>query len=97
MCRHAAAPGRGRVPVVPEALHQDGSPESPIPLECQMNVSLSKTALALATAFAFTAAPAFAQDKPDTEKEKVSYVVGMQVGQSLSQIKDEIDLDVVFQ
>jgi len=62
-----------------------------------MNVSLSKTALALATAFAFTAAPAFAQDKPDTEKEKVSYVVGMQVGQSLSQIKDEIDLDVVFQ
>ena len=62
-----------------------------------MNVSLSKTALALATAFAFTAAPAIAQDKPETEKEKVSYVVGMQVGQSLSQIKDEIDLDVVFQ
>lgn len=61
-----------------------------------MNLSLSRTALALATAVAFTAAPAIAQDKPQTEKDKVSYVVGMQVGQSLSQIKDEIDLDVVF-
>ena len=62
-----------------------------------MNFSPSRTALAFATAFAFAAAPAIAQDKPETEKEKVSYVVGMQVGQSLSQIKDEIDLDVVFQ
>ena len=60
-----------------------------------MKVSLSRTALVLATAMAF-AAPAFAQEKPDTEKEKISYVVGMQVGASLSQIKDEIDLEVVF-
>lgn len=59
--------------------------------------TLAKTTLAFATAVAFAAGPAFAQDKLETEKDKISYVVGMQVGSSLSQIKDEIDLDIVFQ
>jgi len=62
-----------------------------------MKVSFRRTAFALATAAAFMAGPAFAQDKLETEKDKISYVVGMQVGSSLSQIKDEIDLDIVFQ
>jgi FKBP-type peptidyl-prolyl cis-trans isomerase FkpA len=60
-----------------------------------MNVFFNKPALALATAFAFAAAPAFAQ-KLETEKDKVSYVVGMQIGSSLSQIKDEINQEVLF-
>jgi len=62
-----------------------------------MKVSFSRTAFALAMAAAFVAGPALAQDKLETEKDKISYVVGMQVGSSLSQIKDEIDLDIVFQ
>ena len=39
---------------------------------------------------------AMSQTKLETEKDKVSYMVGMQVGGSLSQIKDEIDLAIVF-
>jgi FKBP-type peptidyl-prolyl cis-trans isomerase FkpA len=58
---------------------------------------LRSTLLATATAAAFgVSGLALAQDgQLKTEKDKVSYMVGMQVGSSLTQIKDEIDLAVV--
>ena len=31
-----------------------------------------------------------------TEKEQVSYVIGMQIGESLKSAKDEVDLDTIF-
>jgi FKBP-type peptidyl-prolyl cis-trans isomerase len=57
-----------------------------------------RTALA-AGLVAALAAPlsAGAADKLTTEKEKVSYMVGMDVGQSLTQIKDQIDIAIVIQ
>ena len=59
---------------------------------------LRNTLLASATAAAFgVSGLALAQDgQLTTEKDKVSYMVGMQIGSSLSQIKDEIDLPVVM-
>ena len=30
-----------------------------------------------------------------TEKDKVSYMIGMQMGKSLEQVKDEVDVDVI--
>ena len=63
-----------------------------------MKLSLRYTLLAAATAAAFGASGlALAQDgQLKTEKDKVSYMVGMQIGSSLGQIKDEIDLAVVM-
>jgi FKBP-type peptidyl-prolyl cis-trans isomerase FkpA len=61
-----------------------------------MKLSLRHTLMAAATVAAFgVSSVALAQTKLETEKDKVSYMVGMQVGSSLSQIKDEIDLAVV--
>jgi FKBP-type peptidyl-prolyl cis-trans isomerase FkpA len=40
---------------------------------------------------------ASALDKLTTEKEKVSYMIGMDMAQGLSQVKDEIDLNVLFE
>lgn len=62
-----------------------------------MKRSLRYTLLAAATASLFgVSGLALAQDgQLKTDKEKVSYMVGMQIGGSLSQIKDEIDLAVV--
>ncbi|NLB13930.1 MAG: FKBP-type peptidyl-prolyl cis-trans isomerase [Gammaproteobacteria bacterium] len=40
---------------------------------------------------------AISKDKLETERDKASYLVGMQIGGSLQQIKDEIDLSTVFQ
>lgn len=40
---------------------------------------------------------AFAVDKLTTEREKVSYMVGMDLSKGLMQIKDEIDLAIVVQ
>jgi FKBP-type peptidyl-prolyl cis-trans isomerase FkpA len=62
-----------------------------------MKRSLRYTLLAVATATVFgVSGLALAQDSQlKTEKDKVSYMVGMQIGGSLSQIKDEIDLAVV--
>ena len=59
---------------------------------------LRTTLLASATAAAFgVSGLAIAQDgQLKTDKDKVSYMVGMQIGSSLSQIKDEIDLAVVM-
>jgi FKBP-type peptidyl-prolyl cis-trans isomerase FkpA len=63
-----------------------------------MNRYLRSTLLAAATAAAFgVSGLALAQDgQLKTDKDKVSYMVGMQVGSSLAQIKDEIDLAVVM-
>ena len=62
-----------------------------------MKRSLRHTLLAAATLAAFGASGlAAAQTKLETEKDKVSYMVGMQVGSSLAPIKDEIDLAVVL-
>lgn len=62
-----------------------------------MKRSLRYTLLAAATATVFgVSGLAMAQDgQLKTEKDKVSYMVGMQIGGSLTQIKDEIDLAVV--
>jgi FKBP-type peptidyl-prolyl cis-trans isomerase FkpA len=58
---------------------------------------LRNTLLAVATAGALAAsATVLAQPKLETEKDKVSYMVGMQIGGSLATIKDEIDIKVVF-
>jgi len=38
-----------------------------------------------------------ALDKLSTEKEKVSYMIGMDMAQGLAQVKDEIDLNVLFE
>ncbi|GIX36683.1 MAG: hypothetical protein KatS3mg126_2462 [Lysobacteraceae bacterium] len=61
--------------------------------------SLSRSILlALATAGALTAAGfASAENKLQTEKEKLSYVVGSQIGGSLKPIEGEIDLDLVVE
>lgn len=40
---------------------------------------------------------ASALDKLTTEKEKVSYMIGMDMAQGLTQVKDEIDLNVLFE
>jgi FKBP-type peptidyl-prolyl cis-trans isomerase FkpA len=62
-----------------------------------MKRSLRHTLMATATLAAFgVSGLAVAQTKLTTEKDKVSYMVGMQVGSSLAPIKDEIDLAVVL-
>lgn len=53
-----------------------------------------KHALA-ATAVIAAAAPAVHGQALSTEKDKVSYMVGMDVGANLQQIKDEVDIDVL--
>ncbi|HUD42382.1 MAG: FKBP-type peptidyl-prolyl cis-trans isomerase [Dokdonella sp.] len=56
-----------------------------------------KSLLAVAVLSAFGAGAAFAADASlKTEKDKVSYMVGMQIGRSLGQIKDDIDLATVY-
>ena len=55
----------------------------------------SLTAAAVVAALG-TATASFAQELK-TEKDKVSYMVGMDVGKGLSSIKDEIDMKVVIQ
>ena len=63
-----------------------------------MKLSLRTTLLAAATAATFgVSGLAMAQDvQLKTEKDKVSYMVGMQVGSSLARIKDEIDMALVI-
>ena len=53
----------------------------------------SLTAAAIAAALG-VGTFAVAADKLESEKDKVSYMVGMDVGRSLEQIKDELDLKV---
>lgn len=60
--------------------------------------SLRHTLLAAAAITALgVSGAAVSQTKPTTEKDKVSYMVGMQVGNSLTPIKDEIDINIVVQ
>jgi FKBP-type peptidyl-prolyl cis-trans isomerase FkpA len=65
-------------------------------MEFQMKSLLRHTLLAVATASALAASASALAQQLKTEKDKVSYMVGMQIGGSLAQIKDEIDLKVVF-
>ncbi|MEZ5464564.1 MAG: FKBP-type peptidyl-prolyl cis-trans isomerase [Lysobacteraceae bacterium] len=63
-----------------------------------MKALIKPTLLAVSLGFAMAAISVARAEAPklETEKDKASYVVGMQIGGSLQQIKDEIDLDVVF-
>jgi FKBP-type peptidyl-prolyl cis-trans isomerase FkpA len=61
-----------------------------------MKPLLRNTLLAVATAGAMALSAGAMAQQLTTEKDKVSYMVGMQIGGSLAQIKDEIDLKVVF-
>ena len=63
-----------------------------------MKVLIKPTLLAISLGFAMGAMSLARAEAPklETEKDKASYVVGMQIGGSLQQIKDDIDLDVVF-
>ena len=60
-----------------------------------MSVSL-KSVLATSAVLAAAVSTVVAADLT-TDKDKVSYMVGMDVGRSLVQIKDEIDVDVLVQ
>ncbi|MCX7562731.1 FKBP-type peptidyl-prolyl cis-trans isomerase [Xanthomonadaceae bacterium XH05] len=63
-----------------------------------MKSSLRHTLLAAAALTAFgVSGAALAKDKLETDRDKASYMVGMQIGGSLQQIKDEIDLPILFQ
>lgn len=60
-------------------------------------MSLSfKRVLATSAVLAAAVSSVYAQDLT-TEKQKVSYMVGMDVGRNLTQIKDEIDVDLLMQ
>lgn len=62
--------------------------------------TFARNTLALALFAAVAAGPAVAQQKVtklETEKQKVSYMVGMMFGQQLGSIKDEIDPAIVAQ
>jgi FKBP-type peptidyl-prolyl cis-trans isomerase len=62
--------------------------------------TLARSTLALALVAALAAGPAFAEQKVtklETEKQKVSYMVGMMFGSQLASIKDEIDPAIVAQ
>jgi len=62
-----------------------------------MSQFLRKSLLAAAVAVAVAAPGAQAVDTLTTEKEKISYMVGMDMAGGLQPIKDEIDLAVVMQ
>ena len=63
-----------------------------------MNSVLRNTlAAALAVGVSATALPAAAVDKLTTEREKVSYMVGLDMAKGLSQVKDEVELAIVLQ
>ncbi|MEO8460955.1 MAG: FKBP-type peptidyl-prolyl cis-trans isomerase N-terminal domain-containing protein, partial [Dokdonella sp.] len=60
--------------------------------------STSKTLIAVAVAATITATTSFAADTAlKTEKDKVSYMVGMDLGKNLTRIKDEIDVKIMEQ
>jgi FKBP-type peptidyl-prolyl cis-trans isomerase FkpA len=62
-----------------------------------MKLNLRHTLIAAAIATVGFSSVAPAKDKLETERDKRSYLVGMQIGGSLAQIKDEIDLPIVIQ
>jgi FKBP-type peptidyl-prolyl cis-trans isomerase len=60
-----------------------------------MNAFISKSLTAAMLGAGLVSASVATAQAPKTEKEKVSYMVGMDVGGSLYQIKDEIDVDTL--
>jgi FKBP-type peptidyl-prolyl cis-trans isomerase FkpA len=60
-----------------------------------MNAMLSKSLTAAMLAAGLAAVSVAGAQAPQTDKEKVSYMVGMDVGGSLYQIRDEIDIDTL--
>jgi FKBP-type peptidyl-prolyl cis-trans isomerase FkpA len=62
-----------------------------------MSQFLRSTLIAAAVAVAIAAPGAQAVDALTTEKEKISYMVGMDMAGGLQPIKDEIDLTIVMQ
>lgn len=62
-----------------------------------MKSFLRHSATALAVTAALAAGTTFAKDKLETEKDKVSYMVGMDVARSLTPIQDELDPAVLAQ
>lgn len=63
-----------------------------------MKSSLRHTLLAAAAITAFgVSGAAISKDKLETDRDKASYLVGMQIGGSLEQIKGEVDLPILFQ
>ncbi|MEZ5544039.1 MAG: FKBP-type peptidyl-prolyl cis-trans isomerase [Lysobacteraceae bacterium] len=62
-----------------------------------MKLTLRHTLLAAAIATVGFSSVAPAKDKLENDRDKRSYLVGMQIGGSLAQIKDEIDLSLVTQ
>ena len=55
------------------------------------------TLLAAAVAGVLLSSTTFAQTKLESEKDKISYVIGTQIGGSLAPIKDEVDLAIVIE
>jgi FKBP-type peptidyl-prolyl cis-trans isomerase FkpA len=63
-----------------------------------MNQFLRKTLMAASVMAAVASVSVYAADAQlKTDKDKSSYMVGMDVGKGLSQIKDELDISVVIQ
>lgn len=62
-----------------------------------MKQFLRSTLAAAVVAGLFLPLSASALDKLTTEKEKVSYMVGMDMANGLSTIKDDVDLNIVFE
>lgn len=63
-----------------------------------MNLTLRHTLLAAAAiTFLGASSVVFSKDKLETQRDKESYLVGMQIGSSMQQIKGEVDLPLVFQ
>jgi FKBP-type peptidyl-prolyl cis-trans isomerase FkpA/FKBP-type peptidyl-prolyl cis-trans isomerase FklB len=63
-----------------------------------MMLSLRSALLSVSVAMALAVAPlAVAVDKLTTEKDKVSYMVGMDLANNLGQIKSEIDIEILVQ
>lgn len=56
-----------------------------------MNASIA----AAISAAILVATPALAAETLKSDREKVSYMIGMDVGQSLMQIKDEVDVEIM--
>ncbi len=61
-----------------------------------MNQRVNKFGLAVAIALALSLGSAASAQQPKTEKEKVSYMVGMDVGNMMRDIQDEVELEMVF-
>lgn len=62
-----------------------------------MSKFFRNTLLSTAIAFAFVSTSALAVDKLATDKDKVSYMVGLDMANGLGQIKDQLDIAIVAQ